>query len=293
MEVKAYEPLGPKTTMRIGGSAHYFADITTKDDLTEACAFAKEKNIPLVLLGAGANTVFADGVIEALVLRIKADKVSISPDKQTVTVESGKNLAMLINELGREGLDLSALTGIPGSVGGGIVGNAGQGPQGTWFDSFITEVTAFVDGNWKTFSNKECEFGYRDSIFKRLHTTDCKLITIWETALHIPQKDPSEIKSAIETLIKKRIETQPHIKTAGSCFKAVNNTPAWQLIDAAGLRGLKVGGVEISGKHANFLMNDGHGTFEDIQNLITQVQEKVPELKEVEMRLIGNDGIAL
>ncbi len=114
---------------------------------------------------------------------------------------------------------------------------------------------------------------------------------IWETQLTIPLRESEEIKADIERLLQKRIETQPHTKTAGSCFKAApDGTPAWKLIDEAELRGLKIGGVEVSEKHANFLINTNGGTLDDIVEIVKQVQEKTPRLQGVEMRLINKDG---
>ncbi|MFH1670834.1 MAG: UDP-N-acetylmuramate dehydrogenase [Patescibacteria group bacterium] len=303
MLIKEHEPLGLKTTMRIGGTARYFSELESKEDVEEAYKFAQEKNLPLVILGAGANTIFADGTIEALVVRVKADDVMVSPPAVSnvelsnydnlgnVKVEAGKNLAILINECAEVGLDLSPLTGIPGTLGGAIVGNAGQGPKGNWIDSFVKSVVIFEDGEWKTLSKEDCQFAYRESMFKKRTSEQAnKRIIIWEVALEIPTGEPEEIKSTIEELLKKRIESQPHAKTAGSCFKAANGTPAWELIDKAGLRGFKAGGISISDKHANFLINEEEGNFEDVRTIINKVQEKVPELKEVEMRLIGEDG---
>jgi len=113
---------------------------------------------------------------------------------------------------------------------------------------------------------------------------------IWEAVLIVPRGDPDTIKANIQTLLQKRIETQPHVRTAGSCFKAVGDTPAWKLIDAAGLRGLKVGDIEISPKHANFLISGENPTFSDAMEVITRVKKAVPEGLEVEMRCYGEDG---
>jgi UDP-N-acetylmuramate dehydrogenase len=285
MDVREHESLKTKTTMRIGGTARYFTELKSQSDVEEALAFANEKKVPLVLLGSGANTVFADGEINALVARIAASEVKV--DDQRVTVDAGKNLAMLINELAEQGLDLSSLTGIPGTMGGAIFGNAGQGPKGIWIDAFVISVTALVNGEWKTFSKKQCEFRYRESWFK----DQTEPVIIWSVTLEVPKKDPAEIKVEVLRLLQKRIETQPHVKTAGSCFKATaDGTPAWQLIDKAGLRGYKVGGVEVSEKHANFLLNVGGGTFADVVAVTEKIKEEVPEIASIEMRLINGDG---
>src|SRR5688572_22490480 len=117
-------PLANKTTMRIGGTARAFAQVKTKEEVEQACAFALEEGLPLVLLGGGSNTIFAQGTIDALVVRVKHDEVHV--DGARARVGAGKILAMLINELATKSLDLSALTGIPGTVGGAVFGNAGQ-----------------------------------------------------------------------------------------------------------------------------------------------------------------------
>ncbi len=273
------------TTMRIGGEAKYFAHLATETDVTEAWRFAKEKNIPLIVLGSGSNTIFADGIIDALVVRMKNDEATVHG--QRIITGSGKNLPMLINELALQGLDLSALTGIPGTIGGASFGNAGQGPKGIWIDTFIESVRAFIDGEWKTLRKEECNFRYRESIFKD-HPTP---VIIWEVILNAPHDEPAAIKTNVESLLKKRIETQPHQRTAGSCFKAVGGMPAWQLIDEAGLRGFAIGGVSIAEKHANFLLSSKDGaSYANAKALVTKVKEAIPAGLEVEMRFVEEGG---
>jgi UDP-N-acetylenolpyruvoylglucosamine reductase len=278
-------PLAGKTTMRIGGTARFYADLATTDDVEAAYGFCREEGVPLIVLGGGSNTVFADGVIDALVVRIKAENVYI--DKNLVQVETGKNLPMLINELAKQNLDLSPLTGILGTVGGAVFGNAGQGPTGIWIDTYIRDVTVFMEGKWETFTKEQCDFGYRESRFK--HGPEHSPV-IWDVTLEIPSRPQADIDADIQALLKKRIETQPHVKTAGSCFKAIGGTPAWKLIDAAGLRGHSVGGVQIAEKHANFLLNTGEAKFADAKGIVEEVKKAVKEPLEVEMRFIENDG---
>lgn len=275
--------------MRIGGTARYFADLLAKQDVEEAVRFAREKNIPLLPLGSGSNTIFSEGEIAALVVQVKNDRMTLDGGGR-VTVGAGKNLPMLINELAEKGLDLSALTGIPGTVGGAIFGNAGQGPKGVWMDSFVESMMVYVDGAWKAFLKAECGFSYRESVFKNHAPSTQRGAVIWEATLTIPIGEPHTIRAVITTLLQERIETQPHLKTAGSCFKAVGDTPVWQLIDVAGLRGFGVGGIEISPKHANFLMNTGSGTFADAVAVVEEVKKKIPENLEVEMRFIEPNG---
>lgn len=285
MELQELASVGGKTTMRIGGKARLFANLQSREDVEEAVKVANEKNLPLLLLGSGSNTVFSDGVVEAFVARIGYATSAI--DGNVVTVGGGANLAMLVNDLAKHGLDLSPLTGIPGTIGGAIFGNAGQGPKGIWIDSFVESVTAYVDGGWKTFPKEECDFGYRESGFK--HGAHAHAI-IWEATLKIPSGEPAAIQAEVQRLLQVRIDTQPHLKTAGSCFKAVGGTPAWKLIDEAGLRGLAVGGVQIAEKHANFLLNKGDATYADAKAVVEKVRSTIQEPLDVEMRFIEPDG---
>lgn len=285
MDIQENVSLRGKTTMRIGGNAAFYAELKTKDDVGEAVLFAKEKNIPLIVLGGGSNTIFADGTINALVVRIAASKVT--KNNNTVTVESAKNLPMLINELAKDGLDLSPLTGILGTVGGAAYGNAGQGPKGIWIDEYVLSVEVFVEGKWKTMTKEECDYRYRESWFK-----DSANLTpiIWSVTLRLPEKNSEEITTEIQNLLQQRLDTQPHIKTAGSCFKAVGGKPAWQLIDKARLRDTSSGGVHISEKHANFLINDGEASFKDATKVVRTIEENIPEGLEVEMQFVKEDG---
>lgn len=291
MDLQELASVGGKTTMRIGGKARFFTNLATKDDVEEAVRVATAKNLPLILLGSGSNTVFSDGVVEAFVARIAHNAVTV--DGNRVTVGGGANLAMLVNDLAKQGLDLSPLTGIPGTVGGAIFGNAGQGPKGTWMDSYVENVTAYMGGHWKTFSKEECGFDYRESAFKHwTKQADKWLImpVIWEVVLQVPSGDPTAIQAEVQRLLQVRIDTQPHLKTAGSCFKAVGAVPAWKLIDAAGLRGHQIGGVQIAEKHANFLLNKGDATYADAKAVVEKVKSTVAEPLDVEMRFIEPDG---
>lgn len=284
MELKEAFAIKGKTTMRIGGTVRKYAMLRNQAECEEAVKAAADAKLPLIVLGSGSNTLFADGEIAAMVVQIGNVKTEVAGNR--VTVGGGKNLAMLINELAAKDMDLSALTGIPGTIGGALFGNAGQGPKGVWIDSYVVSVTVLMDGKWRTMTREECRFRYRESAFKDHPTPSI----IWEAVLEVPSKPGAEVKASVEALLKKRIETQPHLKTAGSCFKAVGGTPAWQLLDAAGLRGLRIGGVEISPKHANFLINVGEATYADAKAVVEQAKKAVPDQLEVEMRFIENDG---
>lgn len=286
MQIQELIALAPKTTMRIGGSARYYAELHTQGEVEEAWHFAQEKGIPMIALGAGSNTIFADGTIEALVVRVLARNIEVNGN--TVRVEAGAPLATLVTQLAQRGLDLSALTGIPGTIGGAVFGNAGQGPQGIWLDHYIQTVVVFVEGEWKTLAREECDFRYRESVFKRMHFP-----LIWKATLSIPSRKTEEIEQDIKLLLQKRTVAQPFSRTAGSCFKATNEGPAWKLIEAAGLKGFQVGDLRVSDKHANFLINTGKGTFADARTLITTIRERTQAPLELEMRFVDELGLPL
>lgn len=286
MDIQENISLKTKTTMRIGGTARYFAELRTREDVEQAFAFATEHVVPLIVLGGGSNSLFANAEIEALVVKVAADDMQ-AQDDGVCTVQSGKILAVLINELAEQGYDLSALTGIPGTVGGAVVGNAGQGAGGVWLDSFVESVTVFADGVWKVMTKEECEFAYRESVFKHMNAVPL----VWDATLRIPSGEPDAIKAEIERLLQRRIETQPHRKTAGSCFKSLpDGTPAWKLIQEAGLRGATEGGIEVSEKHCNFLLNTGDATFENAVAMVKRIQKAVPQIDSVEMRFFDTKG---
>ena len=117
---------------------------------------------------------------------------------------------------------------------------------------------------------------------------------IWSVTLSVPMRPKEEIRVEIERLIQKRIETQPHLKTAGSCFKSLpDGTPAWKLIDAAGLHGLQVGDIQVAEKHANFLLNVGKASFNDATTLVQKIQSRLDQPLDVEMRFVGQDGLTV
>jgi len=287
MTIQENIPLAPKTTMRIGGNARYFAELKTKQDAEDAWQFAKEKKIPLIVLGAGANTVFAGGTIKALVVHILAQEIEVSGN--TVRADTGCALATLVATLAKRGLDLSTLTGIPGTVGGAIFGNAGQGPQGVWIDHYVQTVTVFAEGEWKTLSKDECRFAYRESAFKHWPLPTPPIL--WKITLTVPSRATDDIENDITMLLKKRSVAQPNFRTAGSCFKTQpDGTPAWKLIETAGLKGSKIGDLQISDKHANFLINTGSASFDDLLKTVEKIRASVPKPMQLEMRLIGEDG---
>jgi len=130
-------------------------------------------------------------------------------------------------------------------------------------------------------------------LFKKLSTIHYPLSSslIWSCEMNIPSLPKEQVQAEIDRLLKRRIETQPHRKTAGSCFLSLSKeAPAWKLIDEAGLRGHQIGDIKVSEKHANFLMNEGDTSFEDAKNLVEHIKSKISQELKVEMRFVEEDG---
>ena len=273
-------PLGSKTTMRIGGKARYYADILTRKDVEEAWRFASAATtpgsslpsaslpgIPLIVLGGGSNTVFADGVVNALVVRLKNDGMTV--DGNIINVGAGKILASLINDLAKHSLDLSTLTGIPGTIGGAVIMNAGC--HGATISDVVEEVcTLMPNGEMRTRHSAECAFGVRHSVFQ--HESEL----ILSARLALAPGAVRTIRERMQRHITERRARQPlQYANCGSVFRNPPKDVAWKLIAEAGLRGLWCGGAQVSEKHTNFIVNRNGATAADIVALVDIVQREV------------------
>ena len=257
--------------MKVGGSADYYAEIKTKDELMEAYAFANSHKLPIIFLGQGSNMIVPDEGFRGLVLRLVSQEVNYdmeySEDRALVTVEAGKILSKLIHEARKQGLKgLDNFVGIPGVIGSAIRGNIGIPTEE--FGELIREVEIFDGLKFHLLQPEECEFVYRGSKIKDQYwlVWSVKLLVKKGTA---PKKDE---------LLLERVMKQPKGHSCGSFFKnpdPKNGLFAGKLIEECGSKGRKVGGAFVSEKHANFLMNDGHGTAADVLALARQIKEEV------------------
>ncbi len=283
--IKINEPLKHYTYTKTGGNADVYLTVKTLEDTAEAIKYCKENNVPVTFLGNGSNVIIRDGGIRGVVFNLLDIRYCHVNDKELV-VGSGYPIIQasrdaLENEL--RGLEFAC--GIPGSVGGAIYMNAGA-YIGEVKDC-IKEVKAIdQNGNIRTLNRDELELDYRTSIFQRNDSI------IMEATFQLEYGDKQEIKAIMDDLTEKRESKQPlEYPSCGSVFQRPPGNFAGKLIQDAGLQGYRIGGVEVSKKHAGFMVNVDGGTASDYEDLIKYVQEEVAQQFGVELnrevRIIG------
>jgi UDP-N-acetylmuramate dehydrogenase len=260
------------TTFRIGGPAKYFLVAKKKEELIKAISLAKKLKIPFFIFGGGSNLLVADEGFKGLIIKIQNSKFKIQNSK--IVAEAGTILGQLVSASVKSGLTgLEWAIGIPGTVGGAIWGNAGA--FGKSMADVTKTVTVFEIKNQKSkikiLKNKDCKFGYRESIFRHK-----KNLIIFSAIIQLKKGKKSEIKKKIKKYLEYRKKTQPlNFPSAGSVFKNPPGFFAAKLIEECGLKGKKIGGAKISEKHANFILNLGRAKAKDVLKLIKLIKEKV------------------
>lgn len=232
--------------------------------------FAKQKKKKVFFLGNGSNLLVSDKGFRGVVIRPRMDRVTVKGTR--VIAESGVTIGQLLNLLAKKGLTgLEFLTGIPGCVGGSVAMNSGVGDR--WIGEKVVRVWALDKSQKSKFkSQKECKFGYRKSIFQNGN------LVITKVEFKLKKGKSREIKERIKELWKIRLAKQPYnLPSTGSFFKNPKGRFAGQLIDEAGLKGMRVGDAEVSTKHGNFIVNRGRATAADVLKLAKKVQGKVKE----------------
>jgi UDP-N-acetylmuramate dehydrogenase len=285
-------PLAPFTTFKIGGKARYFTEASTPGQITAALEWAEEKNAPAFMLSGGSNVLFADAGYPGLVIRLAEGGWQFT---EAGFVASGAvNLGEMIEASLEKGLGgMERMSGIPGSLGGALRGNAGA--FGAEIKDVVTRVKALHQktGLLKDFTNQECAFGYRTSYFKQ----NPEWVVVEVAIALTPGGDAKELlRIAKETRDKREAKHPQSAKCAGSFFMnpLVKNEklleeftdetgtsskngrlPAGWLINHCGLRGKKIGGAQISKQHPNYLVNTGSATADDVLMLASFVKTRV------------------
>jgi len=266
------EPLSSHTWLKIGGPADLFLVPASKDDVINAVKFCKEEGLPYTILGSGSNVLVGDAVIA---IHKTLDYMSVDGD--SVRAGAGVNVPKFVLDLLKEGFTgMEGLGGIPGSLGGAIIMNAGA--YGTEIFEFVTDVELIRGGEAVTLQ--------RDQIFYTYRGTDLTKDIILEVGFRFGRGDVDAAKERRKELLAKRKDSQPLDRpNAGSIFKNPKGDYAGRLIEASGLKGTRVGAAVVSEKHANFLVNDGNATAREMTQLIELVRARVKSDHGVELEL--------
>ncbi len=303
--LKTNEQLAPYTNFKIGGPAKYLFEAFSSSELTNAVQVAAELEVPVKVLGGGANILVSDNGFNGLVIIAKNQHFSISGLK--LVAEAGVKMGFLASKTVEAGLSgLEPLVAVPGTVGGGVYGNAGL-PQitGGSIGDWVTRVTALQGDKIVSLTKRACKFGYRQSAFKKNGEI------ILEVSFKLNKGDIATSRELMKKYVEMR-KNQPINMPSSGCiftnyelkdseidemrtklagrdkleeFLLKKQIPAAWLIDQAGLKGKQMGGVEVSPKHANYIINpSGQGRAEDVVMLVSFIKQQVRDQFGVELR---------
>ena len=274
------------TTFKIGGPARYFYTAKTKNNLIKSVQVALKLKLPFFVLAGGSNILIKDEGFNGLVIKNEAGSFKI--EKEKVIAESGASLAEITEASVRAGLEgLAEAAGIPGTIGGAIYGNAGW-PKGAWAIGGRVESVEILtpNGKIKKVSKKWLAFNYRTSKLKTI-----KNALVLEVVLKLEKGNKEYLQKKLREILEQRSGKIPNGFSAGSVFKNPSGEAAGLLIEKCGLRGKRIGGAQISEKHANFIINLGNATANDVLALIDlakkEVKNKFKITLEEEIRIIG------
>lgn len=266
------EPMADHTTFRIGGPADCFLQPENEEQLIQVQRYLGKVGLPFFVLGNGSNLLVSDAGYRGVIIQVGRKMSAIEVEGCTIKAQAGATLAQVAKAALEHGLaGLEFASGIPGTVGGGVVMNAGA------YDGELSQVVARVhvvnsEGEIMELDNETMEFGYRTSAIKNTS------LAITEVQFELSEGDKEQIREKMEDYTSRRREKQPlEYPSAGSTFKRPKGFFAGKLIMDAGLRGYQKGGARVSDKHCGFVINTGDATAEDVRNVIREVQERVKE----------------
>lgn len=280
-------PLARYTSARVGGPAEVFVTVKNATELQMAVELAHAQRIPYFIFGGGSNILVADRGMAGLVILNKAREVAFRHTGSSVvcTAESGMNLSSLARQCINKGLGgLEWAIGVPGTVGGAVVGNSGA--HGGDMNSNLLAISVWEPGKGACiYSNEDLNYGYRDSVLKQEQGTSLPRRVVLTAEIELTPEPVETLMARADGFTAHRRQSQPAGATMGSMFKNPDNYYAGYLIDSAGLKGYRVGGARISEKHANFFINEGGATAEDVRRLIAEAWNTVREQFGIEMEL--------
>jgi len=271
-------PLKSYTSFKIGGVAEILAEPGNVSELREVLRFCKDEKKKIFVLGNGSNVLINDDGIQGVVIRVGGENFKkIKREGNHIYSQAGVNLSHLIRKTASWGLGgLETLVGIPGTVGGAVIMNAG-GKHGTLSDTLRCITTMDYGGEINNYNCEDIGFTYRGCNLKERIIIEAEFI--------LKKSEKEDILERMDKMYKEKEERQPlHLSTMGCIFKNTEQHNAAELIDKAGLKGLKVGGAVVSRLHANFVVNNGNASNEDMQKLIDIVKDAVKEEFNVTLR---------
>ena len=272
------EPMAAHTTFRVGGPADCLIELENAEQLQKVQRFLCQVGYPFCVIGNGSNLLVSDNGYQGIILQIGKGMSDIAVEGNIVRLASGASMAQAAAAALKNGLTgLEFASGIPGTVGGGVVMNAGA--YGGELSQVVTEVQVLnKDGEFLTLDNETMEFGYRRSTIRR------QPFIVTEVTLALTPGRQEDIRAKMEELAARRREKQPlEFPSAGSTFKRPEGHFAGELIMNAGLRGFQIGGARVSDKHCGFVINTGDALAADIMDVIREVQIRVKERFGVEL----------
>lgn len=287
-EVRYDEPMSEHTTFRIGGPCDVMILPSSEEQLRNALVALKENDINYMVIGNGSNLLINDNGLRGAVIKLGDNYNEITVDGEYITAQSGALITAVSRRAASESLTgLEFSNGIPGAIGGAMMMNAGA--YGGEFKNVVDSVVAMSpDGEVRTYSVDEMNFRYRGS-----RIGDENLIVLSAT-MKLEKGEQEEIAATMKDLTQRRTSKQPlELPSAGSTFKRPEGYFAGQLIEEAGLKGVQVGGAQVSTKHSGFIVNIDNATAKDVMELIDVVKKTVYDINgvmlEPEVKLIKEE----
>lgn len=268
------EPMAKHTSFKIGGPADIFIKVDNIEELKNILELSNKNQTPLTIIGNGSNILVTDKGIRGITAKLNLKDITIKNEnnKEIIKVDAGVPVGLLAQKLLKEEITgFEELSGIPGTIGGAVIMNAGA--HGKEIKDILKKVVAMdYNGNIHEFTNEECKFAYRESIFQK------EKYIILQATLELEKGNSTEIKEKMDEYMQFRKEKQPiEYPNAGSTFKRGEDFVTAKLIDEAGLKGYKVGGAQVSEKHAGFIVNVDNATAKDVIELTDYIKEKIEE----------------
>lgn len=272
------EPMSRHTTFRVGGPADFFVTPKAKEEVRDVIRICKEAGMPYYIIGNGSNLLVSDAGYRGVIVQIYKEMNEVKVEGDLVKAQAGALLSgIAAKALGAELSGFEFASGIPGTIGGACVMNAGA--YGGEMKDVLESVTVLTgEGKIIELGHNELELGYRTSVIAK------KGYIVLGAVLKLERGDGEKIKTYMDELKEKRVTKQPlEYPSAGSTFKRPEGYFAGKLIEDAGLRGFQVGGAQVSEKHCGFVINRDHATAADIMELMRQVQIRVKENSGVDL----------